>query len=340
MAAELFPFMRATYYRWAQVFSEVGRVVADAPEIMAVGDLHVENFGSWRDAEGRLIWGINDFDEAHTLPYTHDLVRLALSAQLAIRGAHLSLKTEDAFAAVLRGYAESLEAGGAPFVLGEHHGWLREMATGALREPAVFWQKLDALPAREPKEEVPKSALAGIRRLLPEKDLNLRLVHRTAGLGSLGRQRFVAIAEYRGGRIAREAKAAAPSAAVFASGGESEPIHYNEIIDRAVRVLDPYVQVRDGWVVRRLAPDCSRIELGDLPKSRDEIKLLHAMGWETANLHLGTRSAGKQIRKHLATLPKEWLHDAVKAMAHQLETDWHTWKETYHEEQEVPTTAT
>ena len=31
---------------------------------LSVGDLHVENFGTWRDSEGRLIWGINDFDEA------------------------------------------------------------------------------------------------------------------------------------------------------------------------------------------------------------------------------------------------------------------------------------
>ena len=34
------------------------------PAVLAVGDLHTENFGTWRDAEGRLIWGINDFDEA------------------------------------------------------------------------------------------------------------------------------------------------------------------------------------------------------------------------------------------------------------------------------------
>jgi len=32
--------------------------------VLAVGDLHVENFGTWRDAEGRLIWGVNDFDES------------------------------------------------------------------------------------------------------------------------------------------------------------------------------------------------------------------------------------------------------------------------------------
>src|SRR5262249_20118319 len=46
--------------------------------------LHVENYGSSRDAEGRLVWGINDFDEAGPPPYTNDLVRLATSAWLAI----------------------------------------------------------------------------------------------------------------------------------------------------------------------------------------------------------------------------------------------------------------
>ena len=52
-------------------------------ESLAIGDLHVENFGTWRDKEGRLIWGVDDFDEAYSLPYTHDLVRLAASAEIA-----------------------------------------------------------------------------------------------------------------------------------------------------------------------------------------------------------------------------------------------------------------
>ena len=52
---------------------------------LGVGDLHVENFGTWRDAESRLVWGINDFDEACCLPYTQDLVRLAASARFAVQ---------------------------------------------------------------------------------------------------------------------------------------------------------------------------------------------------------------------------------------------------------------
>ena len=57
---------------------------AFAPQVLAVGDLHTENFGTWRDGEGRLVWGINDFDEVAVMPYTLDLVRLAASARMAI----------------------------------------------------------------------------------------------------------------------------------------------------------------------------------------------------------------------------------------------------------------
>jgi uncharacterized protein (DUF2252 family) len=69
MFAAAFPFLRATYYRWAQIWPLVCPELAKGPQILAVGDLHVENFGTWRDSEGRLIWGVNDFDEAYPLSY-------------------------------------------------------------------------------------------------------------------------------------------------------------------------------------------------------------------------------------------------------------------------------
>src|SRR5512140_1555669 len=70
MRSAPFPFLRATYYRWAQIWAGVCGQAARSPRVLAVGDLHVENFGTWRDIEGRLIWGINDFDEVYELPYT------------------------------------------------------------------------------------------------------------------------------------------------------------------------------------------------------------------------------------------------------------------------------
>lgn len=325
MAAGVFPFLRATFYRWVQLWPEVCSDLAKAPSVLAVGDLHVENFGTWRDSEGRLIWGINDFDEAYRLPYTVDLVRLAASAKLAIAADHLAVKAKDACDAILEGYTEGLKSGGRPFVLSEEHVWLRKIAAGKERDPVLFWKKMNALsPVREP---VPVSAIKAVEHLMPEPGLSCRLVRRVSGLGSLGRQRFVALTDWRGGKVAREAKALVPSACLWANNGKgADTILYQTMLDQAVRCRDPFVHFQDGWIVRRLSPYCSRIELASLPKQRDEYRLLQAMGWETANVHLGSKPAIKAILLDLDHRPSAWLRSAAKAMAKATIKDWKEWR--------------
>src|SRR5438132_13768260 len=91
MRDSAFVFLRATFYRWIQLWPDRCAPLDDASLVLGVGDLHLENFGTWRDEEGRLIWGVNDVDEACKIPYTLDLVRLATSAVLAIREGHLNI---------------------------------------------------------------------------------------------------------------------------------------------------------------------------------------------------------------------------------------------------------
>ena len=91
-----FPFMRATFYRWVPLWRNTCADLWEAPRVLAVGDLHVENYGTWRDEEGRLIWGINDLDEAARMPYALDLVRLATSALLAAREKKLRISPAQA----------------------------------------------------------------------------------------------------------------------------------------------------------------------------------------------------------------------------------------------------
>jgi hypothetical protein len=325
MKAEVFPFLRATYYRWAQVWPKVCLDLAKGPQALAVGDLHVENFGTWRDVEGRLIWGVNDFDEAYPLAYANDLVRLAVSAHLAAEAGHLPLKGKDICDSILEGYQEGLAGHGRPFVLGEDHRWLRQIAESELRDPVRFWAKMDALPTV--KERVPLSAIDAIEHLMPAHDLDYRLAHRIAGLGSLGHARYVAIADWHGGRIAREAKALVSSACYWARDhqGPSE-ILYQTIISRAVRCPDPFVQLRGRWIVRRLSPHCSRIEVGQLKAQGEELRLLHAMGWETANIHLGTSPARKPILRHLRKQKGKWLHRATDGMLTAVREDWKAWR--------------
>jgi hypothetical protein len=203
MRTATFPFLRATYYRWAQTWAEICGPLARAPRVLAVGDLHVENFGTWRDIEGRLIWGINDFDEAWYLPYPNDLIRLATSALLA----EMTCDQQAGVAAILDGYRGALEAGGSPFALAERHSALRTMAVARLHDPEQFWEKLHALPLLE--GPIPAGASKAIARMMPERGLEFKVAHRVAGLGSLGRERYVALADWHGGSVAREAKALA-----------------------------------------------------------------------------------------------------------------------------------
>jgi hypothetical protein len=318
MRKALFPFFRATYYRWAQLWPDVCKNLHSAPAVLAVGDLHVENFGTWRDIEGRLIWGINDFDEAWRLPYTNDLVRVVASAQIA------GVAAKRAASSVLSGYRTALISGGRPLVLAENNLDLRQMAVARLKDPGVFWSKLQEFPVW--REKMPKIVRRGLRRAAPSSARELRIVHRVAGLGSLGRQRFAALAHVDGGFIAREAKPLAPSACVWAEGRKSSaPILYPEILACAVRCHDPFVRIRDRWIFRRLAPDCSRIELTDLPRAVDEESLLYYMGWETANIHLGTLS-GKRILADLKKHKGPWLARAARAMVKATTADWQEWK--------------
>jgi uncharacterized protein DUF2252 len=324
MAADVFSFLRATFYRWAQLWPETCPEISAAPAVLAVGDLHVENFGTWRDAEGRLIWGVNDFDETATLPYTQDLVRLATSALLAIEESRLTLSLQRACAAIVAGYTESLEQGGGAVVLAERYRWLRDLAIARLKDQRPFWERLRALPTATGGGGARPRQL--LRAALPSRDLKARLVQRQAGLGSLGRVRLVALADWRGGMIAREAKPLAPSAWLWARDEPLQSPRYNELISCAVRVPDPFLGVHGKWLIRRLAPDCSRIELASLPRGRDEVRLLWMMGWETANMHLGSPRQRRAILADLARRKSRWLAKAARRMVQVLERDWRRWK--------------
>ena len=321
MRDALFPFLRATFYRWCQLWPEACPECDKAPAVLAVGDLHVENFGTWRDAEARLVWGINDFDEVAQMPYTIDLVRLAASAHMAIDAGHLRIDHREACTSIVDGYKAGIEAGGQPWILSEKHVWLSELV--ALRDPVAFWGKLHALP--EFKGRVPKDARRGLERMLPEAGLTYRVAHRVAGLGSRGRQRFVALANYAGGSVCREAKALAPSAWDWARGKTSDNIRYQQALDKSVRAVDPFVRLKDCWIVRRLAPDCTRVELASVPHDKEKTKLLHAMGWETANVHLGSKRS-RVILGDLVRRPEHWLHEAAARMVKATTADWEEWR--------------
>jgi hypothetical protein len=263
------------------------------------------------------VWGLNDADEACELPWTHDLVRLATSAILAITEQRFTLPARDACDAILEGYVAAHENGGRPVVLAERRRWLRRLALSDLRDPVAFWAKLESLPSVT--ADTPRKALES---MLPARKLPYRVVRRVAGVGSLGRPRFVALAAWGGALIAREAKAFVPSASAWARGRRVRG-NPAQLLNQAIRVPDPFYAASGGWIVRRLVPDCSRVELAELPAKRDERRLLRTMGWETANIHLGTRRAA--ILRDLKARPRRWLDEAALQMADVVRRDWRRW---------------
>lgn len=323
MATDEFKFLRATFYRWAQVWPRQCAPLANAPAVMSAGDLHLENFGLWRSAEGHWVWGINDFDEAYPLPYTQDLTRLATSARLAIRAKQLTLDGKDACAAILAGYAEGLAAGAKPYVLDdEANAWLRHAAQHSQRDPAEFWNKLAAFPLAKPGQ-LSTEAIGALEAALGHSQ-PYRVAARTAGLGSLGRQRWVALALQGNSYLAWEAKGLAPSAWHWAHAGEDKepPIYFARLLHSAGRLPDPSLHLAGGWILRQLLPEKTKLDLLLLPREVKEEQLLAAMGRETANLHLAHPGATKAITADLRQRSTEWLRQASKEMVNAVQVDW------------------
>jgi hypothetical protein len=321
MKSDPFYFFRGTYYRWTQLFPEICPDLNHSPKVLCAGDLHVGSFGTWRDAEGRLCWGVDDFDDAYPLPYANDLVRLAGSVKMVTDADTLTIKYREGCDAILEGYTTSLKTGGCPFVLAEEKKNMERLGIDAIKPAQDFWEKLNGAPS-VPDRDVPPNARIALQKSLPRKT-PFRVTRRQAGMGSLGQPRFVAVTEYAGGCIAREVKAAVPSAMVWKSGksGSGER-YYDRAIENAVRSHDPYQQTVKGWVVRRLSPDSNPIEVDGLPKLRDEYTLLHAMGEEVANVHLGSKKQITNVLKDLRGRDKKWLRKAGKKMARALQKDW------------------
>lgn len=327
MGESAFLFLRGSFFRWPYYLEAVDAGILRAPTVLAVGDIHLENYGTWRDDEGRLVWGINDFDEAAELPFTSDLVRLAASALLegakpGTQQKRPMLSGRGAVEAIAAGYQQGLGGEPQPFVLEDLHPTLRNLAIVRGKAAVREWQKIRA------GGEVRAGSLDGslhdlLLTCLPSGSDGVRLYRRQAGLGSLGRPRYVAVATWYGGLVAREAKAAAPSAVRMPKTGIANPLaDYRRIEALGFRARDPHLRLADRWIVRRLSPEARKIEIAEIEDVADQRDLLSAMGRELANIHRGTAGSATQLQRFLGKLPKNWLQRAAAAAAARISEEY------------------
>jgi len=308
MRGSAFAFLRATYWRWAETILEICPELADAPEVLAIGDTHLENFGTWRDSEGRLIWGANDFDDAAFMPYVLDLVRLATSALLA--RASGDPPAAEICRAVAAGYAAGL-ATPAPVVLERDHKWLRKAVLLPESERKAFWSKFDIKTGESIKPVYEER----LRAAMPDPQGAYHFFPRRAGTGSLGRARFMACGEWRGGPVLREAKRLTISAWSLRFDPGAKAILAETIATGRCRAADPHYGVKDAILVRRLSPNSRKLEVKTAIDAFLSPRMLALMGQEIANCHANDPDRLSLLQQDLRKRRKDWLCNAARAAA-------------------------
>jgi uncharacterized protein (DUF2252 family) len=86
MAASPFAFYRGSaslfYADQVGAFRDDSFLDERTSRVWIHGDLHAENFGTYMNSDGRLVFNVNDFDEAYVGPFSWDLKRFAASVAL------------------------------------------------------------------------------------------------------------------------------------------------------------------------------------------------------------------------------------------------------------------
>jgi uncharacterized protein (DUF2252 family) len=108
MAASPFAFYRGSasvfYADMTGAYADDRFLTAQTSRVWIHGDLHAENFGTYMNSSGRLVFNVNDFDEAYVGPFSWDLKRF--SASVALIGYAKAL-SDRAITDLVTGFADS-----------------------------------------------------------------------------------------------------------------------------------------------------------------------------------------------------------------------------------------
>ncbi|OLL28917.1 hypothetical protein BTH42_24555 [Burkholderia sp. SRS-W-2-2016] len=367
MRGSPFVFLRGTCHLFYERLPRA-KVLDDAPPVWICGDMHLENFGSYK-ADNRLIYfDNNDFDEACLAPPPYELVRLLTS--VLVGAGDLKLSRAQALALC----HTALDAYGAALVQGKSRWIETETATGMVRD--LF----DALASRTRAAHLDRrTVLKGKTRTLkvdgkkalpvsdaqraavlqfmqqfaagepnPEFYRTLDVGRRIAGTGSLGVDRYVILVEGKGspdGNYLIDLKEALPSSAAphvktAQPKWRSEAQRVVEVQRRNQAVSQAFLHAVDfnqrSYVLRSLQPSEDRVALADwdgkLPRLEE---VINTMAELSAWAHL--RSGGRQnsaIADDLIAFGsrRDWqlpLVDLATQCEAQVSADWKDYCDAY-----------
>jgi uncharacterized protein (DUF2252 family) len=360
MRAGRFAFFRGTCHLFYDRLIEHG-FETDSPLAWGCGDLHLENFGSYK-ADNRLVYfDLNDFDEAALAPATWELVRLLTSVHIGLEEqgmphAEVLLLVER----LIGSYSAALVAGKAAWVE-------RDAARGVVRElldKLRERKRADFLAARTRLSRRRRRLLVDGVRMLPiaieERALVngfmeefastqpnpdfyrvLDVARRIAGTGSLGVARYAILVEGHGspdGNCLFDLKQSGPSSlghhfARLQPRWTSEAVRITALQSRmqamTAAFLHPVMLGDRPFVLRALQPTEDRLPFGRLrehagmPECAMDV-MARCLAW--AQL----RSAGRQGSANADALiafagKNKWrrvVAQAAAAMTHQVTLDW------------------
>ncbi len=337
MTASPFGLLRGSFHLFVMDWVEGGETdllgSSRASQQPIVGDLHLENFGAFRAADGRYVFDINDFDETGPGSPAIDLCRLATSIVLADEKhgvARAAARIVDMVSAYLAG-ARTLDLRAIDKTVKNLPAAVTQVLQVAEDSSRPEWlaARVEGPPgARKFKQnekytpitdEAQRAAItAGVREFargvaarLPEVASwataapVLDIAVRIAGTGSLGRLRYAVLLSGKNDKVGKELilelKEAIPSS-----------LTPNDTEDQAVRVIETmralqgdspaYLGVAHvggrSFAVRELSPMEGKISSADLqPSQLDELAPM--LGSVLGRLHrrgspmLGSRLDGR-----------------------------------------------
>ena len=367
MRTSAFVYLRATCHLFPGQLPAQKTLVA-APAVWSCGDLHLENFGSYKGDNRLTYFDINDFDEGALIPASWDLVRLLTSVRLACAELEFTAdQVRELIDALLDAYFAELQNGGAR--------WLeRDTATGPVREllASVIERKredfLDSRTTQKGKQRalmidgkralaVSKAQRAQVRKFMqqfsktqsePDFFEVLDVARRIAGNGSLGLDRFVVLVRGKGSpdnNYLLDLKltvpfALAPALALKQPAWTSQSERVVAITRRAQAVPVAFLHAvqMDGrdYVLRDLQPSADRVSFSEEVHNPHRLnELMQAIGQCTAWSHL--RGSGRQraaIADELIAFGSEqqWpklLRKASAACADNVASEWKVFCEAY-----------
>lgn len=368
LRASPFLFLRGTCHLfYARLPKE--KVFTDAPVAWICGDLHFENFGTYKAANRLVYYDINDFDEALLAPVTWELVRLLTSILVARQDLHLKRAGAARLCkAVIDAYAQALANGKAGWVDRDTaHGPIQQLLRGLKeRKRPQFLDRRTTLKGRlrsircdgkyalEATQEQKRHVIDLVGRYAssvdrPEFFKVLDVARRIAGTGSLGVERYVVLVQGKGspaGNYLLDLKLAQRSS--LESRVKVKQPRWKLRADRVVALQQRLQAVspaflahvgagKKSYVLRELQPSEDRLAIGERNVSPDEIEsLLRQMGQLAAWAQL--RSSGRQGSAVADALiafgaaQNKWTRALMKAAqlcAGQVTDDWQTYCAAY-----------